>query len=112
MAMNDETTAPESSPLRDLPALIRAGFNKVAEEHDIEPSTLLGEVLSGIVLATVARRAAKRGDTAKTVLYASALVRQTIAWNSRKTRVVVARAHADTMALRRVTLRTSTKEAM
>lgn len=112
MDMNDTTDTTASPTLGEIYAAVKKGVEEVAKEHDIAPAALLGEVLATVVTATAARRAAKRGDVAKTVLYTSVLIRHTITWNSRKSRLVAARAHADAMALRRVTFRTSVKEPM
>ena len=85
-ATADETAASPNSlvAVRDA---IASTFEKIADQHDIKVSELVNETISATLTYALARRAAKRGDVAKTVLYTGFLIRNTIRTSARRNRV-------------------------
>lgn len=74
--------------VRDV--LVR-GLEKAGADAGMGPAEMAGTVLGSVLTSTLALRAARRGDVARTVLYGLIGVSRAIEFQAKRTRVTIER---------------------
>ena len=94
--MNETSTEAPANPnsLAAVRATVTQTFEKAAYAQGIEMSELLGQTATNLVTYVLLRRAARRGDVARTVLYTGFMVRNSIRLAARINRVAADRSAA------------------
>ena len=94
----NETPAEETSANPNSLAAVRAtvaqSFEKAAAAQGVEVSDVVGQTVINLLTYVALRRAAKRGDIARTVLYTGFMVRNSIRVAARLNRVAAERTAA------------------
>ena len=77
--------------LETTKAEVHKALQKVADDHDETIETIVGEIVGSLWLGIQMRRAAKRGDIARTIMYSSTLIRHSIQFQLRRVRVAASK---------------------
>ena len=83
----DGLTATKVEPLSEVLDAVKkdmlAGFDKVAADHGVPRSTIIGELIGQVIIGVMLRRNVRKGNIAKTVYWAAAALTVAQNYNAR-----------------------------